>query len=81
VIFAIYDILPITPLSGSKLFFGSRMTYAFMFFTIVIAGVLLLLDINVFMAVLGSLVIGVICWILYYIFFERKVWGGPWPKK
>ena len=80
IVFAIYDMLPIPPLSGGKLVYGSRMTYAFMFCTIVIAGVLLLLDINVFMAVLGSLVIGVILWLLYYIFFERKVWGGPYPK-
>jgi hypothetical protein len=80
IIFAIYDILPIPPLSGSKLFFGSRMTYAFMFFTIVIAGILLLIDINVLMAVVGSLAIGIICWLLYYMFFERKAWGGPWPK-
>jgi hypothetical protein len=81
VIFAIYDILPIPPLSGSRLFFGSRMTYAFMFFTIVVAGILLILDINVLMAVFGSIAIGIICWLLYYIFFERKAWGGPWPKK
>tara|TARA_Y100000310_G_C20568902_1_gene756958 strand:+ start:27 stop:794 length:768 start_codon:yes stop_codon:yes gene_type:complete len=81
VIFAIYDILPIPPLSGSRLFFGSRMTYAFMFFTIVVAGILLILDINVLMAVFGSIAIGIICWLLYYIFFERKAWAGPWPKK
>ena len=81
VVFAIYDILPIPPLSGSKLFFGSRMVYAFMFTTIVVAGVLLLLDINILMAIVGSIVIGIICWLLYYIFFERKVWRGPSPKK
>lgn len=80
IIFAIYDILPIPPLSGSRLFIGSRMVYAFMFFTIIFAGVLLLLDINVLMAILGSIVIGVVCWLLYYIFFERKAWQGPWPK-
>jgi hypothetical protein len=52
-----------------------------MFFTIVVAGILLILDINVLMAVFGSIAIGIICWLLYYIFFERKAWGGPWPKK
>lgn len=81
VIFAIYDILPIPPLTGSRLFYGSRMVYAFMFCTIVVAGILLLLDINVLMAVFGSIAIGIICWLLYYIFFERKAWAGPWPKK
>ncbi len=81
IIFAIYDISPIPPLAGSRLFFGSRMTYALMFSTIVVAGILLLLEINVLMAVLGSIAIGIICWLLYYIFFEQKVWAGPWPKK
>jgi len=80
IVFAIYDMLPIPPLSGNRLFFGSRMVYAFMFSTIVVAGILLLLDINVLMAILGSVVIGVLCWLLYYIFFERKAWSGPWPK-
>lgn len=80
VVFAIYDILPIPPLSGSKLFYGSRMVYAFMFSTIVVAGILLLLDINVLMAIFGSIAIGIIMWLLYYIFFERKAWAGPWPK-
>ena len=80
VVFAIYDILPIPPLTGSRLFFGSRMVYAFMFVTIVVAGLLLLLDINVLMAVFGSIAIGIIMWLLYYIFFERKAWRGPWPK-
>ena len=81
IMMAMYDVLPIPPLSGSRLFFGSRMTYAFMFFTIIGAGILLLLDINVLMAILGSIVIGIVCWLLYYSFFERKVWSGPWTKK
>lgn len=81
IVFAIYDILPIPPLTGSRLFFGSRMVYMFMFSTIIIAAVLLLLDINVMMAILGSVVIGVVCWLVYYIMFERKAWAGPWPKK
>jgi len=81
VVLAIYDILPIPPLAGSRLYFGSRMVYAFMFCTIIVAGILLLLDINVLMAVFGSIAIGIICWLLYYIFFEHKVWSGPWPKK
>lgn len=81
IIFAIYDVLPIPPLSGSRLFFGSRMVYAFLFSTIIISGILLLSDINVMMAIVGSIIIGIVCWLLYYIFFEQKVWRGPWPKK
>jgi len=81
VVFAIYDIMPIPPLSGNRLFFGSRLVYVFMLVTIVVSGILLLLDINVLMAVFGSIAIGIICWLLYYIFFERKAWAGPFPKK
>ncbi|MBW2988998.1 hypothetical protein KY358_01630 [Candidatus Woesearchaeota archaeon] len=80
-IFAVYDILPIPPLSGNRLYFGSRMAYAFIFSVVIAAAVLLLLDINVLMAVFGSIAIGVICWLLYYLFFERKAWSGPWPKR
>jgi len=81
VILAIYDILPIPPLTGSKLFFGGRLTYIFLATTIVIAGILLLLDINVLMAVFGSIALGIICWFLYYIFFEHKAWAGDWAAK
>ncbi|MEA2037699.1 MAG: hypothetical protein U9O94_09390 [Nanoarchaeota archaeon] len=81
IVLAIYDMLPIPPLSGSKLFFGSRMVYALIFSTLVVAGILLYLDINVLMAVFGSIVLGVICWLLYYIFFESKNWRGPYGKK
>jgi len=81
VVMAIYDILPIPPMTGSKLFFGSRLTYAFMFSAIIVAGILLLLDINVLMAIVGSIVIGIICWLLYYVFFESKAWRGPFTKK
>ena len=79
-ILAIYDILPIPPLSGNRLFFGSRMVYAFMFSTIIAASILLMVSKNILMAILGSIIIGIICWLLYYIFFESKVWKGPWPK-
>ena len=80
VILAIYDILPIPPMTGSRMFYGSRMIYAFVFSTIIVAGILLLVDINVWMAVFGSIIIGIICWLLYYIFFEYKYWRGPYGK-
>ena len=80
VVLAIYEILPIPPLDGSKLFFGSRMAYVFFLSTIIIAGILILSDANPLMTIIGSLIVGLILWLLYYIFFERKVWGGPWAK-
>ncbi len=80
IILAIYDILPIPPMTGSRLFFGSRMVYSFVFCTIIPAGILLILDINVLFAIVLAIIIGIICWLLYYIFFEHKYWRGPFPK-
>jgi len=68
-------------MTGSRLFFGGRLSYAFIFAMVIVAGILLLLDINVMMAVLGSILISIICWIIYYVFFEYRAWRGPAAKK
>jgi len=75
-IFAVWQILPIPPLDGSKLFFGSRMVYSFAFFSIIMAAILLYVNIPIWMAVIGAVLIGIICWLLYYIFLERFLWKG-----
>jgi len=74
--FAVWQAIPIPPLDGSKLFFGSRMVYALGFTTIVAAAILLYINIPVWIAVIGSILIGVICWFLYYILLERSLWKG-----
>ncbi|HLC65028.1 MAG TPA: hypothetical protein VJI46_02785 [Candidatus Nanoarchaeia archaeon] len=77
---AIFSVLPIPPMDGSKMFFGSRMVYSFMFAAIILASVLLFLDIPIWVSVLGSFVGAVVCWLLYYIYFERFAWEkGPYP--
>ena len=75
---AIYSMLPIPPLDGSRMFFGSRLVYAFSFCAIVSGGILLYANLPVWLIVGGSLLIGLICWVLYYILFERNYWPGPY---
>ena len=74
--YALFSLLPIPPLDGSRTFFGSRMLYSFSTFAIIAASVLLMLDISLWLAVVSSFFIGVVLWILYYVFFEHKAWEG-----
>ena len=77
IVFAITSLLPIPPLDGSKIFFGSRMLYAFVLPTFLIALIMMIIKISMFLALVFSLLIGVVMWIVYYISFERKIWSGP----
>ncbi len=74
IVYAVYSLLPIPPLDGSKTFYGSRMLYAFSTAGLVAAAVMLTLNISVLLAVMSSLLIAIVLWILYYIFFEWKAW-------
>ena len=77
IIYNITNMLPIPVLDGGKIFFGSRMIYAFVMPAMIVATILMMVDIPVFFAVVLSLLVGVVLWIWYYISFERKVWKGP----
>jgi Zn-dependent protease len=77
VLFLIISMIPIPPLDGSKIYFGSRMTYMFVMPAIIAAAILLTINIPVFLSIVISLLIAVILWIVYYISFENKVWTGP----
>jgi len=57
---AIMNILPIPPLNGSKLFFGSRLLYFFMLGIIVGMAVFLLVMDSILLSLLFSLILGVI---------------------
>lgn len=74
--YALFSLLPIPPSDGSRTFYGSRMLYAFSTSGIVAAAILLSLNISVGLALISSFFIGVVLWLLYYIFFEHKVWHG-----
>lgn len=77
VIYMITNLLPIPPLDGSKIFFGSRMAYAFLMPALLLATILMVVDVPVFLSLVLSMFIGVVLWLIYYITFERKVWTGP----
>ena len=77
VIYLITNMLPIPPLDGSKIFFGSRMIYMFVMPAIIAAAFLLIVDIPIIISLILSMLIGMILWIVYYINFEKKIWKGP----
>ncbi len=66
---ALYNFLPIPPLDGSRIFFASRLAYAFAFGCIV--GYIFLYIAGIY-SYIFSLIIGGIFWLVFYIFFERK---------
>ena len=76
VIYLIISLLPIPPMDGSKIFFGSRMAYAFIMPAMMFATIMIVVNIPIFLSIVLSLLVGVILWIAYYISFERKVWRG-----
>ena len=77
VIYAITSLLPIPPLDGSKIYFGSRMLYAFALPAIAVATILMIVKIPIFFSLVLSFLVGIILWLTYYISFERKVWLPP----
>ncbi|MBW2973247.1 hypothetical protein KY346_02560 [Candidatus Woesearchaeota archaeon] len=71
---AIYNVLPFPPLDGSKMFFGSRLAYAF--FLGMIASFLVLvyvLGFSVIASIIISFLLGAVCWIVFYLLYERFV--------
>ena len=78
--YAVYSILPIPPADGNRIFFGSRMLYAFSLVSVVSVAVLLLADVNIWVAVIGSLAIGAICWLLYYVIWEKGQLHGSYGR-
>jgi Zn-dependent protease len=77
-LFAFYNVLPIPPLDGSRMFFGSRLIYALSFFFVLAAVILLWVDIPIVIALVGAVLIALIGWLLYYIFIEKGFWHGPY---
>jgi len=68
--FAAWNLLPIPPLDGSKVFYYSRLTYVFLFGSIT-SYVLMVYFLN-FYSYITALLIGAVVWLLYYLFFESK---------
>ncbi len=68
-IFIIFTLLPLPRMDGIHLFFTSRLTYVFVFSTLL--SYILLTMIDVYSWIL-AFIIGVVCWLLYYINFEPE---------
>lgn len=77
VIYAITCLLPIPPLDGSKIYFGSRMLYAFSLPAIVISSILMITNVPIFLALVISFLVGITLWLVYYISFENRAYLGP----
>lgn len=71
-LFGLYNLLPIPPLDGSRVFYGSRLLYAFVFSAFV-GYVVLSLALGI-ESLIGALIIGGIGWLAFYFVFERG-WG------
>lgn len=75
VAYALYSLIPLPPLDGSKTFYGSRMLYAFSTSFIIAAAMLLgFLNIGAGITLLLSFFIAIVLWVLYYIYFEADAW-------
>ena len=68
-LFAVFNLLPFPPLDGSRIFYASRLMYVFIFACIASYAVLALVF-NVY-SYLFSVVFGVVCWFLFYEYFEK----------
>lgn len=72
ILFAAFSLLPLPPLDGAHVFFASRLTYVFIACTIIgfalIAG---FVPISTLAALLLAVFIGIICWLIFYLAFER----------
>ncbi|MBD3303522.1 hypothetical protein GF343_00085 [Candidatus Woesearchaeota archaeon] len=69
---ALYNTLPVPPLDGSRLLFGSRLGY--FFFIGGMLGFLVLfyvLALSILLCLVLSFVVGVVFWLVFYIAFER----------
>ena len=76
VVYMIINLLPIPPLDGSKIYFGSRMLYAFAVPAMIVAIILVVVNVPIFLSLIISFLIAIVLWLTYYISFERKVWRG-----
>lgn len=74
---ALYTMLPIPPLNGSKVFYGGRLIYVFSAVFMVVIAILLLIDINPWLSIIASFIVASIAWLLFYLLYEKDLWQGP----
>lgn len=69
--FAFWNLWPIPPLDGSKIFYYSRLVYVFIFSSFT-GYVFLIYFFNIY-SYIYALLIGIIAWLLFLFLYERKV--------
>ena len=72
--FACFSMLPFPNLDGLYIFFASRPTYVFTYGCIIGASLLLAFISNIFLILLGALLVGGAMWLIYYLSFEKGAW-------
>jgi Zn-dependent protease len=75
VAFALFSMIPIPPLDGSRVFFSSRAFYAFSFGAV--AGYVALSQLFKIYTIWWSLAIGAAFWLIFYFAFEKGAWKWP----
>lgn len=70
--YAVFTMLPLPKLDGLYMFFTSRSWYVVIFFFLI--GYIFLYTMQ-FYSLIFAAVVGFAAWLVYYIVFERKVWG------
>lgn len=70
--FAGWNMLPIPPLDGTKVFYWSRLAYVFFFGTV--ASYIIMASLFKIYSLLAAVAIGVACWLIFLLFFER-IWA------
>ena len=73
--FALFSMLPIPPLDGSRVFFASRALYAFTFGAA--AGYFILSQMFHLYSIWWSLAIGAVFGMIFYLAYERGAWKWP----
>lgn len=71
--YAVFSMLPIPPLDGSRIFYAMRGAYL-LILGIVIGWAGLIKFASILVTIIGSVAIGVIAGVVYYHFFERTYW-------
>ncbi|MFH1317183.1 MAG: hypothetical protein ABII01_06690 [Candidatus Woesearchaeota archaeon] len=70
-IYALLNLLPIPPLDGALVLFRSRLTYMFIFGSVLGYAIFLLFNIQ---SIILGLLVGGLVWLIYYLLFEKGAW-------
>jgi len=73
-LFAVYSLIPIPGNIGIYIFYWSRLGFAFIFSTFIGLAIMINFNINILIIMLVALIVGVLGWLMFYVFFEQEAW-------